>query len=122
MGPAPETRGRHGSAPRNTPNDGKVGRAKLVASSGSSGPAPRAALRGPSFWSPFWLPFLAGLIVPYRSAARPEPIPPEASDADGAAEAQTRQARYLVIVAQGETALCQHLGRQFAGDAAVRVF
>ena len=79
------------------------------------------ALRGPSFWAPFWLPFLAALIVPYRSAARPEPILPEVSGADGAAEAETRPARYLVIVAQEETTLCQHLSRQFAGDAAVRV-
>ena len=90
-------------------------------SSGSSGPALRVAVKGPSLWSPLWLPFLAGLIVPYRSGPRPAPISRRASDADGAAEAQTRQARYLVIVAQGETALCQHLGRQFAGDAAVRV-
>jgi hypothetical protein len=91
-------------------------------SSGSGGHALRLAVGGPSFWSLLWLPFLAGLIVPYRSAARPEPTPPRVSDADGAAEAETRPARYLVIVVREEVALYQHLRRQFAGDAAVRVF
>jgi hypothetical protein len=81
----------------------------------------RVAVGGPSFWSPFWLPFLAGLIFPYRPGPRPEPICPRASDADGAAEAEARPARYLVIVAKEETALWQHLRRQFTGDEAIRV-
>ena len=107
----------HGIAPR------RVGRQvglRLLASSGSNAHVVPLSVAVPFFWSPFFLSALAAFLPRHRPAA-PE-TPPRPDPASGAAGAECRRVRYLVIVEREEAALCEYLQRRFAGDAEVRVF
>jgi hypothetical protein len=81
-----------------------------------TGRATRVSLDARFFCLPFAFPLFAALFPLRPPAALPSDPSPWTSAAFAPPEA-----RYLIIVARDEPALCEHLARQHAGDSGVRV-